>query len=211
MKDALLKGKAGEYFVCYDLSSKGITAYPSDQGLGYDVVADIDGKLIKIQVKTTTKERATDRKDALPSYIYHTKRCGKGGLKTYKKNECDLVAFVSLPEKEVAYLPIGDLLQTTCFRVSKYRGRYSDEIFAKQRIQILSLRESGFTLEEIGKKFQMSKSSVSHILKRKLKPKPARYFADYPFDIACKRIEEAYKQPDLFVDPPKKPTQDNLF
>lgn len=30
--------------------------------------------------------------------------------------------------------------------------------------------------------------------------------ADY-FDIACKRVEEAYKQPDLFVAPPPKPTQ----
>ena len=27
------------------------------------------------------------------------------------------------------------------------------------------------------------------------------------FDIACKRIEDAYKQPDLFVEPPKKPEQ----
>lgn len=32
------------------------------------------------------------------------------------------------------------------------------------------------------------------------------------FDIACKRIEQAYAQPDLFVEPPKpKPTQDNLW
>ena len=29
---------------------------------------------------------------------------------------------------------------------------------------------------------------------------------DY-FDIACKRVEEAYKQPDLFVAPPEKPEQ----
>jgi site-specific DNA-methyltransferase (adenine-specific)/modification methylase len=27
------------------------------------------------------------------------------------------------------------------------------------------------------------------------------------FDIACKRIEDAYKQPDLFIEPPKKPEQ----
>lgn len=29
---------------------------------------------------------------------------------------------------------------------------------------------------------------------------------DY-FDIACKRIEDAYKQPDLFIEPPAKPEQ----
>lgn len=30
------------------------------------------------------------------------------------------------------------------------------------------------------------------------------------FDIACKRIEDAYKQPDMFVEPPKKAEQINL-
>ena len=29
---------------------------------------------------------------------------------------------------------------------------------------------------------------------------------DY-FDIACKRVEEAYRQPDLFVSKPKEPKQ----
>ena len=34
---------------------------------------------------------------------------------------------------------------------------------------------------------------------------------DY-FDIACRRVEEAYRQPDLFVAPPtQKPKQDELF
>ena len=31
------------------------------------------------------------------------------------------------------------------------------------------------------------------------------------FDIACKRIEQAYDQPDLFVEPPKKSTQEELL
>ena len=31
------------------------------------------------------------------------------------------------------------------------------------------------------------------------------------FDIACKRIEAAYAQPDMFVDPPVKAVQDKLF
>jgi site-specific DNA-methyltransferase (adenine-specific) len=31
------------------------------------------------------------------------------------------------------------------------------------------------------------------------------------FDIACKRIEDAYKQGDLFVEPPKKSVQDKLL
>ena len=210
MNDALLYGKAGEYFVCFDLSSKGIIAYTSDQGLGYDVVADVDGVLIKIQVKTTTKERATNRVDAMPSYIFHSKRCGKGGKKTYKNNECHIVAFVSLLDKEVAYLPINDLLQTTTFRVENFKGKYSDEIFNLKRLEIEKLKKEGKTLEQIGKIYGTSKSNIGHILKRKLNSRPARYFSDYPFDIACKRIAEAYKQPRLFDEPAPKPVQEAL-
>ena len=31
------------------------------------------------------------------------------------------------------------------------------------------------------------------------------------FDIACKRIEDAYKQPDLFIEPRKKPIQEKML
>ena len=31
------------------------------------------------------------------------------------------------------------------------------------------------------------------------------------FDIACKRIEQAYKQSDLFIEPPKKQKQEVLI
>lgn len=33
---------------------------------------------------------------------------------------------------------------------------------------------------------------------------------DY-YEIACKRVEEAYKQPDLFVAPPSQPVQESMF
>ena len=32
---------------------------------------------------------------------------------------------------------------------------------------------------------------------------------DY-FEIACRRVEQAYRQPDLFVPQPKKPTQEAM-
>ena len=34
--------------------------------------------------------------------------------------------------------------------------------------------------------------------------------SDY-FEIACRRVEEAYRQPDLFIAPPEKPVQEVLF
>jgi len=31
------------------------------------------------------------------------------------------------------------------------------------------------------------------------------------FDLSCKRIEQAYAQPDMFIAPPKKQEQDTLL
>ena len=45
-------GKAGEYLVCADLIMKGFIAFPSEQGLPYDVLVDNGEKLLKVQVKT---------------------------------------------------------------------------------------------------------------------------------------------------------------
>jgi len=194
MKNALLFGKAGEYFVCYDLSTNGVVAYTSDQGLGYDVVADVEGRLLKIQVKTTTMERSTSRNDALPTYVFHTKRCGKGGKKSYADGDCDMVAFVSLLDKEVAYMPISDLGMTTVFRVGRCRGKYSDEISAVNRARISAMRESGMKLQDIANELGTSKSNIGHILRREPNSRPARYFTDFPFDIACKRIDDSLRQ-----------------
>ena len=36
----LQTGKEGEYLVCADLILKGLIAFPSEQGLPYDVVVD---------------------------------------------------------------------------------------------------------------------------------------------------------------------------
>lgn len=51
--DDLQTGKAGEYLVCADLILNGFVAYPSEQGLPYDVVMDFNGRLLKVQVKST--------------------------------------------------------------------------------------------------------------------------------------------------------------
>ena len=53
----LQTGKAGEYLVCADLILKGFVAFPSEQGLPYDVLLDTGEKIIRIQVKTTSGPR----------------------------------------------------------------------------------------------------------------------------------------------------------
>lgn len=121
-------GKAGEYFVCADLISNGYIAFPSEQGLPYDVILDIDSKLYKVQVKTTQFARTVpQRKSPIPAYIFNIKRCGKGNKRIAKPNDVDIYALVSLEDKIIGYLPNKNVRQTMNFRVPKHRGKYRDE------------------------------------------------------------------------------------
>ena len=52
LSDDLQVGKAGEYLVCFDLIMKGFVAYPSEQGLPYDLVLDTGKK----DVEDTSKD-----------------------------------------------------------------------------------------------------------------------------------------------------------
>ena len=50
MNSDLMIGVAGEHLVCFDLITRGFTCFMTEQGLPYDVIADINGKLVKVQV-----------------------------------------------------------------------------------------------------------------------------------------------------------------
>ncbi len=124
-------GKAGEYLVCADLILRGYIAYPSEQGLHYDVVADVNGKLIRVQVKTTLTYRAIpQRKEYTPGYLFQIMRCGKGGKKRYTNKDVDVFALVSIKENAIGYLPIDKIKTTMCFRTKEFsyqtneKGRY---------------------------------------------------------------------------------------
>jgi len=106
-------GIAGEHLVCADLITKGYNAFLSDQGLPYDVVADIKGKLCKIQVKTTSKPRAIpQRKTHTPAYLFWIKRKGKGGNRIYKETDYDFMALVALDKKIIGYVPFNNVKGT---------------------------------------------------------------------------------------------------
>lgn len=118
-------GKAGEYLVCADLIIKGYIAYPSEQGLSYDVVADVGNKLIRVQVKTTRGEKFTpQRAQEIPTYIFHMKRMGKGGRKVYRENDVDIFAFVSLKNKKIGYVPAKDCPTTFILRDRDFEVAY---------------------------------------------------------------------------------------
>jgi len=155
-------GKAGEYLICADLILSGYVAYPSEQGLPYDVVLDIGGRLLKVQVKTTRKSKnIPQRKSPIPAYIFHIGNNGKGNCrKKYDSDHVDLFALVALDTKRIAYLPHFDCQTTMNFRVPERRGEYHDEQGEKKKATVLSLKASGMSCPEIANEISMKLSSV---------------------------------------------------
>lgn len=119
-------GRAGQYLVLADLLLKGIQAFPTDEGMSYDVVADTNGKLIKLQVKTTQKKRILAQ-SSHPIYFFHIKRAGKNGARFYKMGDFEAFALVALDIKQVFYLKFDDNIKSNsiCIRdkTTEYCGR----------------------------------------------------------------------------------------
>lgn len=155
-------GKAGEYMVCADLILSGFVAFLSEQGLSFDVVMNYNGKLLKIQVKTTRQTRNTpQRKTDIPVYIFNIGRNGKGNKrKYYESNQVDLFALVALDTKTIAYIPNSNIRTTMLFRVPEMRGRYHDEQGSEIKKQVLQLRNNGLSCTEIADKLNMKLSNV---------------------------------------------------
>jgi len=100
-------GKAGEHLVCFDLILQGHSAFLADQGLPYDVLVEHNGKLQKIQVRSTSKKNNYGK--AKNVYRFGTRR-GKGTISRVRKAEVDFYAFVALDIMKIAYVPIKNMI-----------------------------------------------------------------------------------------------------
>jgi len=113
-------GRAGEYIALADLILKGEKAFLTDQGMNYDLVVDKEGKMIRLQVKTTQKIRTSfsssqNRKSS--GYFFHLRRAGKGAKRRFEIGEFEGFALVILDKKEVFYFPfIGNIPNALVFR-----------------------------------------------------------------------------------------------
>lgn len=99
----LALGIAAEHIVCADLLMQGYRAYLTDQFCAYDVAVDLDGCLIRVQVKAT---RGLKGVVGRPYSVYNwtTRKTGKKGKRLYKHTDFDIWALVALDIKKVAYL-----------------------------------------------------------------------------------------------------------
>ena len=173
-------GKAGEYLVCCDLAMKGFVAFPSEQGLPYDVLLDNGKKLLKIQVKATNGPRfVPQRNKKSQAYIFNIKRHGKNNAQRYGIGEVDLFALVSLDTMSIAYLVASDMPETINLRVDSLRGSYYDEKGIQDYELVLALAGTK-TQQQIAKDVGIHFATVSRMLKPDFVPykSGAKYFSD---------------------------------
>lgn len=105
-------GRAGQYLTLFDLMMNGVKSYPTEEGVNYDVVADIGTRLIRLQVKTTQKPN-TSYKQKRPIYFYHVRRAGKGASRYYEVGEFEGFALVAVDIKKVFYLKFTEKTKTS--------------------------------------------------------------------------------------------------
>jgi hypothetical protein len=119
----LAAGTAAEHLVCAELLMGGWRAFLADQNCPYDVAVDVNGRLVRLQVKATRMQRAIpQRATHIPAYMWHVRRAGKGGRRVYGADEFDLLALVALDIKRIAYLPPSAHRQTIHIRPPGARG-----------------------------------------------------------------------------------------
>lgn len=155
-------GKAGEYLVCADLILKGYIAFPSEQGLPFDVVFEYGGRLLKVQVKTTRGPKSIpQRKTDIPAYVFHI---GKNGTmcrrKKYDAAQVDIFALVALDTKRIAYLTHFDTQTTMNFRVPELRGKYHDEQGWQLKSKVIELRAQGVDCQKIAQQLGLTLSNT---------------------------------------------------
>lgn len=120
---ALTIGTAAEHLVCADLLLAGYRAFLTGQHCPYDVAVEIDGRLIRIQVKGTSEQRSIPNNPAhIPAYVWHVRRAGKKGLRKYCEGEFDMLALVALDIHKIAYIQPSNFRQTIHIRPPGTKG-----------------------------------------------------------------------------------------
>ncbi len=157
-------GKAGTYLVCADLIVKGYIAYPSEEALSYDVVADVKGRLIRVQVKTTREPKAVpQRKEYTPAYLFNIRRMGRDGRKSYTSSDVDIFALVALDTNIIGYISEKRAKQTMIFRIPDYSGAYFGERNSDRNKKVIELREKGLSFTQIAKELNIDRAQAHRI------------------------------------------------
>lgn len=120
-------GRAGEYIALADLILQGEKAFLTDQGMNYDLVVDKNGKMIRLQVKTTQKLKTKrGKKEYKPTYFFHIRRAGKGAKRQFEIGEFEGFALVALDIKQVFYLLFDERIATASISLRDKKIKYQN-------------------------------------------------------------------------------------
>lgn len=126
MTEKSITGAIGEHLVAVDLLGRGYRVSFASAGYPYDLVTEIDGRMLRVQVKAS-KALRKNRAD----YVFSI---NGGVVKDY-----DLIAFVALDHGTIAYLSASRSPHTkACFSVpgSKYHSRRKGKNFDENPLEL---------------------------------------------------------------------------
>ena len=119
-------GRAGEYLVMADLLLNGWVAYPTSQGVPYDIAVDIGNRVLRVQVKSTKMPKTpASLNRGTPLYVFHTRRAGKSGRRRYSAEDFDVLALVALDRRLIAYYALADC-RNDCIAIRVPGLRYGE-------------------------------------------------------------------------------------
>lgn len=120
----LMVGIAAEHLVCAFLIRSGIQAFRAVQSCPFDVAAQLDGVLIRLQVKATrdTRQLQQMKQQHVTGYVWNLRR-GKGADRAYGDDEIDGVAAVALDSRNIAWLLQDDVRQTFIIPTEGHKTR----------------------------------------------------------------------------------------
>lgn len=142
----LAAGTAAEHLVTADLILGGWRAFMADQNCPFDVAVEVEGRLIRVQVKSTRQQRAIpQRAEHTPAYLFHVRRAGKGGARLYAHDSFDVLALVALDINRIAYLPPSAVKQTIHVRPPGTRGgkQFAELTFSRAIERAVAARQKG--------------------------------------------------------------------
>ncbi len=121
-------GTAGQHLATFDLIMFGANISIAAEGLVYDLIVDVNGKLFRTQVKTSSNFWHN-------SYHFNTRRCvgySRNGTKVaYSKKDIDAFALVCLPKKTVLFFPVERFIDapTVAIRATQFTPQQSEASF----------------------------------------------------------------------------------
>lgn len=176
-------GRAGEHLVAADLLRKGVECFEAAQGMPYDLVADVDGVLLRVQVKTTRKPEVLPGKSRR-AYRFWVSRCGKNGAKVRESGSVDIFALVALDTCQIGYLPASCMVKTFFIASDEDRGSHLSEQTSLRNRQILESIGAGVDRSVIAAEHGVTPTHVYRVQVGRAKVnRSVTYFSDLPFPV----------------------------